>query len=202
MKAKKITGAALAGGKGFYNRVEDDYYATPKYATRLFIDKLMEDNIKLKGSFLEPACGGGHISDVLIEYFGDDNVFSFDLVDRGYARLNGVKDFLTDDFKRFDNIITNPPFKYAKEFILKSLSISNDKVMMLCKIQLLEGVKRYDLFKNTPLKYVYVYSSRVATYRNGVSRDENGRKWATTMCLAWFVWEKGYIGDPVIRWIR
>ena len=202
MKNVVISGGAIAGGKGKYSRVENDYYATPPYAVRDFLDKLNNDGVELKGSFLEPACGEGHISDVLIEYFGDDNVFSFDLVDRGYAKFNGVRDFITDDFRRFDNVITNPPFKYAKEFILKSLSISNDKVMMLCKIQLLEGVKRYDLFKNTPLKYVYVYSSRVATYRNGVSRDENGKKWATTMCLAWFVWEHGYDCEPIIRWIK
>lgn len=198
---KIISGGSLAGGSGIYERVKNDYYATPPWATKLFIDKLIDDGVILGGSFLEPACGGGHISDVLIEKFGIDNVQSFDLVDRGYKNMSGIKNFLTDDFITFDNVITNPPFKYAEEFIRKSISISRDKVIMLCKIQLLEGVKREKLFKDTPLKYVYVHSSRVATYRNGESRDENGKKWATTMCLAWFIWEHGYSGEPIIRWI-
>ena len=73
---------------------------------------------------------------------------------------------------------------------------------MFAKIQLLEGVKRYEMFQNTPLKYVYVNSSRVATHRNGEERDENGKKWATTVCLAWFVWEHGYTGEPVVRWLK
>ena len=31
--------------------------------------------------------------------------------------------------------------------------------------------------------------------------DENGKRWSSTMCFAWFVWEKGYIGQPIINWI-
>lgn len=30
---------------------------------------------------------------------------------------------------------------------------------------------------------------------------ENGKKWNSTMCFAWFIWEKGFSGEPTIRWI-
>ena len=30
----------------------------------------------------------------------------------------------------------------------------------------------------------------MATWNNGNSTDENGKRWATTMCHAWFIWEK------------
>ena len=50
-------------------------------------------------------------------------------------------------------------------------------------------------------KYVYVFSKRVSTWRNGQEFDENGKRWASTMCFAWFVWEHGYQGEPIIRWI-
>ena len=36
---------------------------------------------------------------------------------------------------------------------------------------------------------------------DGKETDENGKKWNSTMCFAWFVWEKGYSGDTIIKWI-
>ena len=85
-----------------------------------------------------------------------------------------------------------------------AVGVSEDttgKVAMFCKIQLLEGVSRRDMFKNTPLKTVYVFSKRQSPLRNGSSVDENGKKWASTMCFAWFVWEHGYKGNPEIKWL-
>lgn len=202
MKNKVLKGSVLAGGSGSRMRVPNDYYATPPYATNKLLDALNSDGITLEGSILEPSCGGGHISDVLISRYGLDRVYSFDLVDRGYQYMNGVSDFIEDPFPVFDNIITNPPFKLAEKFIRKSLLIANDKVIMLCRIQLLEGIERNKMFKDTPLRYVYVHSSRVSTLRNGEEFDENGKKWASTLCLAWFIWEQGYKGEPVIRWIK
>ena len=72
---------------------------------------------------------------------------------------------------------------------------------MFAKIQLLEGTKRREMFDNTPLKYVYVFSKRQNPLRNGSPTDEKGKPWASTMCFAWFVWEQGYISEPIIRWL-
>ena len=98
-------------------------------------------------------------------------------------------------------VITNPPFSLAKEFIEKGLEVSDKYVIMLCKIQLLEGTKRKDMFLNTPLKYIYVHTTRQATWKGGQPLDPNGKKWATTMCLAWFVWDKEYNGETIVKWI-
>ena len=57
------------------------------------------------------------------------------------------------------------------------------------------------MFENTPLKTVYVFSKRQNPLRNGSPVDENGKKWASTMCFAWFVWEHGYAGKPTIEWL-
>lgn len=199
---KQLSGAVLAGGQGTRQRVENDYYATPPSATRSFLNKLNEDGIKLAGSILEPATGGGHMSDVLKDIYGRNKVTSTDLVDRGYQYLDSIKDFLKDDFCRYDNVITNPPFKYAQEFIEKALKVANEKVIIFAKIQLLEGKRRYDLFKSSPPSYVYVHSSRVNPYRNGDPVDECGKPWNSTMCFAWYVWDKEYVGETIIRWIE
>ena len=181
-------------------RVENDFYATPKNAVEAILNK-----IKLNGSILEPAAGEGHISSVLKVYYPCSEIVSTDLIHREEkfcVSIQGCIDFLTHQFNRkFDNIITNPPFNLAQEFIKKALCLANDKVVIFAKIQLLEGNKRREMFENTPLKYIYVFSKRVNPLRNGAEVDEKGKPWSSTMCFAWFVWEQGYKGEPIVRWL-
>ena len=197
---KVLAGTNLAGMSTTRDRVDNDFYATPRNAIEAILNE-----VKLNGSILEPAAGQGHISKVLKEYYPYSEIVSTDLIQReekfGIPIQGGV-DFLTHEFNRkFDNVITNPPFNLAQEFIEKALQLSNDKVIMFAKIQLLEGNKRRELFDNTPLKYVYVFSKRVNPLRNGEELDENGKPWSSTMCFAWFVWEHDYEGEPIIRWL-
>ena len=192
MAKNYLTGTSLSGTSTTRERVDNDFYATPPESTIALLEREV-----FEGVVLEPACGAGHISEVLKSY-GYETI-STDLVDRDYG-VGGV-DFLNTEFKKVDNVVTNPPFKYAKEFIEKALEVSNKKVAMFCKIQLLEGVSRQEMFMNTPLKTVYVFSKRQTPFRNGSPVDENGKKWSSTMCFAWFVWEHGYEGKPTIEWL-
>lgn len=197
---KYLSGTSLAGTSPTRSRAENDFYATPFEATTAILDR-----IPLSGSILEPAAGQGHISKLLKERYPDSEIVSSDLIEREDKFACNIQtgvDFLTHEFDRkFDNVITNPPFSLAKEFIEKALSITSDKVIMFAKIQLLEGEKRRALFDHSPLKYVYVFTKRQSPLNNGSAVDENGKPWATTMCFAWFVWEHGYTGEPMIRWI-
>ncbi|MCB2848797.1 class I SAM-dependent methyltransferase [Streptococcus dysgalactiae] len=188
--------AVITGGVGNREREQNDFYATPENATKLFLSKHKLNN---GWSFLEPACGQGHISKILKEMFPNSEIASTDLIDRGYGQ--GGIDFLTNDFEKVDVVITNPPFKFAKEFIEKSLTIANKQVVMFAKIQFLETEKRKELFERTPLKYVYVHSKRVSPMRNGNPVDETGKKWSSAMCFAWYVWEQGYKGEPIIKFL-
>ena len=190
-----LNGSSLAGGTPMRGRVENDYYATPPESTQALLNVL-----ELNGSILEPACGEGHISEVLKSNYPNSEIVSTDLIDRGYG--SGSINFLEHTYDRtFTNVITNPPFKYMREFVEKSLEISTDKVIMFGKIQFLEGQRRKEFLESSPLKYVYVFSERQNPMRNGSPVDENGKKWSSTMCFAWYVWEKGYEGEPVVRWL-
>ena len=93
----------------------------------------------------------------------------------------------------------NIAFKYAKEFIEKALKLSLDstKIAMFLKLTFLEGKARRELFDKAPPKYVYVFSGRVNCAKNGdFSKAES-----SAVAYAWFVWEKGFKGEPKIRWI-
>lgn len=67
---------------------------------------------------------------------------------------------------------------------------------MLMKIQFLEGVKRKEFFKRSPLKTVWVFSKRVT-----LTKPEWEGKNKGFITYAWFVWEHGYTGQPTINWI-
>jgi hypothetical protein len=186
-------GGKLAGGNPARGRVENDYYATHPNSTKALLE--VEEIIY---PALEPACGEGHISKLLDE----NNTGSYDLIDRGYGKAGF--DFLTHDFQTFYNtVITNPPFNLFQDFVEKALNIANKKVIMFGKLQALEGQKRATFLEKTPLRTVYVFKSRQQPLRNGSEIDElTGKKMASsTMAFAWFVWEIGYEGDPVIKWL-
>lgn len=178
-----------ATGHSREEREQYDYYATEPRV----VDELLEVE-DFTQNILEPCCGEGHISKTLIAK--GKKVTSTDLIDRGYGE---VKDFLS--YTHFDgDIITNPPYKYAKDFAKKALSIVNDgrKVAMFLKLQFLEGVARQDLFKEYPPKHIYVCIRRASCAKNG----DFEKYPSSAMCFAWFVWEKGFKGEPTIRWIE
>lgn len=192
MENKKLNGSNIAGGNPSRGRADNDYYATHPDSTKALLR--VEEIIY---PALEPSCGEGHISKLLDETQTD----SFDLIFRGYG--TGDTDFLTSEFSsKYNTVITNPPFNLFQEFVSKSLQISNHKVIMFGKLQALEGQKRATFLEQTPLKTVYVFKKRQQPMRNGKETDEaTGKKMSSTMAFAWFVWEKGYEGDPVIKWI-
>lgn len=199
MSKKVLSGTSLVGTSTTRERANYDYYATPYQATEMLLDE-----VKFSGNFLEPCVGGGHIVDVIKRYYPDECVYGVDIVDRGYPNTL-VADFLKHDFlgQKFDNVVTNPPFSLAQEFLEKCMEVVNDggKIAMFLKIQFLEGAKRREMFKKYPPKYIYVFVKRQAPWNNGSPVDEKGKPWSSTMCFAWFVWEKGFTGEPIVRWL-
>lgn len=194
--SKDWTGNSVAYTKtnGFANdskqeRHSEDYYATEPRAIEELLKREKFDNV------WECACGGGHLATVL-----EKNNLLFkasDIVNRNYGEIN--VDFLIQNKKHNGDIITNPPYKYAEQFIRKSLELirDGDKVAMFLPIRYLEGKARKKMFEEYPPKFVYVFSYRVKCALNG----EFDKMTGSAVSYAWFVWEKGYIGDTVIRWI-
>lgn len=195
---KKTTFAQLgASNHSDVEREANDFYATDPNTLEILLDALDRDGVKLHHDILEPSCGMGHLSEVLKQH--GYNVSSYDLVDRGYG-VAGV-DFLKTNYVGIGifDILTNPPYKYAQEFVEHSLDILEDgcNCIMLLKIQFLEGQARRKLFEKYPPKYIYVNSTRQTCYING----DMSKKMSSASCYCWFVWEKGFTGEPTIRWI-
>lgn len=190
-----------------HERAEHDYYATDPKAAELIVS-----TEKFEGSIWENCAGEGHLSKRLSELGYD--VVSTDLVDRGFGK--GGVDFFKCTTALADNIITNPPYKYAKEWTYHSLELlkKGKKLALFLPIQFLESETRRALFKSFPPKTVYVCTNRIMCGINGnfYEQDVNGnivydksgnpKKTSSAKCYAWFVWEKGYEGATTLKWIN
>ncbi|MBT9174579.1 MAG: hypothetical protein DDT22_00239 [candidate division WS2 bacterium] len=172
-------------------RAIHDYYATEPKAVRLLLE--ME---RFEGTIWECACGEGSLSNEMIKL--GYKVRSSDLINRGYGE---VFDFLSVENQHTNyNIITNPPYKYANEFILKAMQILeiDKKVAFFLPIRYTEGKGRKKIFLKYPPKVVYISSSRLKCAMNGKFDEMTG----SAVSYAWFVWEKGFTGDTKLKWFN
>lgn len=183
--------AAGASNHSSREREVYDFYATEPKATEMLCD--LE---RFNHTILEPACGKGHISEVLKSR--GYNVLSYDLRDRGYGQ-SGYDFLQTLERNQEVDIITNPPYAKAQEFVEKSLDViaSGYRIAMFLKITFLEGQKRKELFARHPPEVVYVSSSRLLCSLNGEFTEKG-----SAACYAWFIWRKGFAGEPTIRWFN
>lgn len=180
-----------ASNHSLTEREEHDYYASPPFVISCLLNECELPNHKI----WEPACGEGHLSKPLIKAGFD--VYSTDLYNRGFG--NDFFDFLHCDIPWGGDILTNPPYKYAQEFVEHSLELINNgnKVYMLLKLSFLEGKKRRELFNQKMLEKVYVFSNRITCGKNGIFPEDRG-----AVAYAWFMFRKGADTYPEIRWIN
>lgn len=191
---KKTTFVTLgASNHTSYERSNLDYYATDPKA----VEELLKVE-KFNNEVWECACGEGHVSEALKKH--GYNVLSTDIVNRGYSGQFFTYNFLAQPSEWDGDIITNPPYKYAKEFVERALDAVNEgaKIAMFLKIQFLEGMKRGKLLDNNPPKKIYVARKRIKCAMNGDFASIG----SSAICYAWFVWEKGYNGKTTIDYIN
>ena len=177
-----------------------DYFPTPPHATHALM-RFIEDEIETVRGMrcLEPAAGGGHMVEVLNQYFED--VIASDVQD--YGQLFEISDYLwrPPDTPRPDWIITNPPFKFAERFALKAIQEAASGAAMLCRLSFLESIGRHDrLFRPFPPSNVLVFTERVhMTYGRLPTADDS----KSIAALAWFVWRlpHGDFDQPRLSWV-
>ena len=193
--SKAAYGTLGASNHSETEREENDYYATSPKAVEMLLEQETFDK-----DIWECASGEDHIAKVLRKY--GHNVRCSDIIDRTGHTI--VEDFLTSEVEWFGDIITNPPYKYAQEFVERALAKAKPcrKVAMYLKLTFLEGKKRQQLFKQRNLKTIYVMAGRMGCAKNGEFANKENETEGGAIAYAWYVWEKGYCGDPVVKWIN
>lgn len=204
--------------KGLYNSYDRnhkerdalDYYATP---TKEVFNILQTLHLPLEGAYvLEPCIGGGHMAKGILDWLEVTGEYAYligtDIKDRGYNTEDlfygayGL-DFFDDNYiyklpeicQNIDYIIMNPPYGVIEPFVMKALGIANKGVLMLGRLQFLEGKSRYEnILKSNPPTDVYIYVDRIKCYKNG---EDDGS--SSAQSYAWFYWDLQHACNCVTR---
>ena len=158
--------------------VKNDFVQTPKYVTEALLERE-----GFEGSILEPCCGAGAISMVL--QAKGYHVISSDKNDYGF----GIQKDLFEIVEPVNNVITNPPFTQQQAVKKHLLSITSKKLALLWYVKNLGNEVETKTSRN--LKSVYVFNQKI--------------DWVETKLgwlFAWYVWEKGYTGDTILKWFN
>jgi 16S rRNA G1207 methylase RsmC len=156
--------------------IKNDFVRTPTCVTEALLKYE-----KFDGEILEPCCGDGAISRVIEK---EHKVVSSDKIDYEF----GEQKDLFEITNQYDNIITNPPFTQQQLVKKHLLSLAKKKLALLWYVKNLGNEVETKTSKN--LKNVYVFNKRI--------------EWVEIKfgwLFAWYVWEKGFTGDPIIKWI-
>jgi hypothetical protein len=169
-----------------------DYFPTPPWATRALIEIAFRHlGIENIDSADDPACGEGHIAEVLREYVDPKYVFASDIFDYGYSERFGPQfDYLNplNIMAGPDWVITNPPFGDKTEpFVLRAIREACVGVAMFVRLQWLESGGRYEnIFRDHPPTLIAFFAERVNLCKG--RWDPEG---TTATAYIWLIWIKG-----------
>jgi len=173
----------------------NEFFPTPEWVTHRLLDYGYDVLGLEEGIFLEPAFGSGAIPNAFdtykyrtnIEWYGVEKYLTTDIK----TQLGGH--IIEDDFtmypllrtgglhshfpKKFDTVITNPPFSLALDFLKASLLIAN-QVIMLLPVSWICSEKRADILRR--------YTPTILALPNRPSFDGEGTNMAD---YGWYVWD-------------
>jgi hypothetical protein len=193
-KPRRPAGLGLPSGR---ERAENDFYIEPRWLVEALLDAE-----RFEGSVYDPFCGGGNIVGACLER--GLAAVGTDLFDRGFGTRR-------DAFciaEPIDNVLCNPPFKRIEEVIRHFSPLVQRKLVLLARLNVLEGQERRALFAESPPARVWISSRRPSIPPGDLAhpRDQFGAMnplpaSGGSTAFAWVVWDREYVGPPVLGWL-
>ena len=183
--------------KKLNTRAPHDFYPTP---LELCIASIKGVELPDKPNIIDPGCGTGNWGTAARQIWPDAFIVGIDIEEPPEGSLRCYNDFELGSYldwnpgSKFDAVIGNPPFKYAEEFVRKSMEhlMIGGKLIFLLRLAFLESQTRgRGLWKDLPPIMVRPLVSRICFY--GDHTDDTA--------YAIYCWEKGYTGPTELRWL-
>ena len=177
-------------GKPQYPRKDNELYLTPDWCTEVLLR-----NVEFEGLTWEPAAADGRMADVLFKNNIKTIATDIEPLDRQVKQ----HDFLLSPGPlqgKFKNIVTNPPYKLAQQFIEQAISIIEPvkgTVAMLLRNEYDSAATRQHLFSGCPgfsFKLVLTRRPKWAPGKGNSPRHN----------FSWFVWDFNAAGPPTLKW--
>lgn len=157
-----------------------DQYPTPKWC----VTRLLERAHLPGGLWLEPCAGAGNIVRAVTDMRSDVMWSASEIMPEYESELREacgggsveMGDFFETAPRRYDAVITNPPYRMAQQFITRCMELS-EVVVMLLRVNFLASQRRSKFMReHTP--DVYILPDRPSFTGKGTDSIEYG----------WFVW--------------
>lgn len=171
----------------------NDFYVTPITDIVQFLQEMNRQiEVDMSGCILDPAAGGSRTDKTMSYPAAIAQTYSVPIehihtIDIREDSLADTKcDYLTTKLNyKPDVIITNPPFRYALEFVQKALEDVKDGgyVIMLLRLNFLETKARKAFFDDYMPEYIFVHHKRMSFTADGKT---------DSVAYAHYVWRKGF----------
>jgi hypothetical protein len=181
--------AAYMGKRHPLEERGNDCYETPAVA----VEALLRVE-PIPHRIWESAAGRGAIARVLRDH--GHAVIASDIADYGFP-LHFQRDFLAETAvpAGVEAIVTNPPYGIANEFVAHAIRLC-PIVVMLLRWSFYESVRRSPILDEAGLRRMLLFSKRLPMmHRDGWQ----GPKASSAVPFAWFIWTRGYRGEPTTR---
>jgi hypothetical protein len=193
-KPRRPSGIGLPSGR---ERADGDYYIEPRW----LVDGLLTAE-PFDGAIRDPFCGGGNIIGACLQR--GLAATGSDLYDRGF----GARRDAFTIAESFDNLISNPPFMKIEQVIRHFLPLVRRKLVLLARLNILEGQERLGLFRQSPPARIWVSSRRASIPPGDLAhpRDNFGAvvplpASGGSTAFAWLVWDRNYTGPTILDWL-
>lgn len=165
------------------DRDDVNFFPTQPWGGRAGAQVLLEHIDPLARSVWEPACGSGTLAHGLRDYFPTVHVS-----DAYRYGGHALFDFVAGGEPPFtaDWIITNPPFDYCDDFIRLAYARARRGVAMLMRINLLEGIGRFELMYRSP----GIYAHAPFVERLPIVQGRYDPEQSSAAFYSWFYWLK------------
>jgi hypothetical protein len=177
-------------------RDPDDYYVEPGWCSaRLFQQE------QFHGTILDPACGSGRI--VNNARLAGYKAFGTDLKIRSQFCMQAI-DFMapTPRPKSYSqNIVCNPPFGIAEDFVRLALERYQSKMAMLLPLDWIAGDERTRWLEHSELRRVLILTPR-PSMPPGLLIEQGFEASRGKANFAFYVFEKGFHGRADLDWLR
>jgi hypothetical protein len=187
-----IDHSAQCGQHSFADRGNDCYPTSPG-ATRALLQAEAVPHFAW-----DCACGTGNITTELRAaghevVASDITSYGIPVTCPGYFNV----DFLLERQApaNCEAIVCNPPYKLAPQFVRHALTLVPFTAMLL-RLAFLESASRTDILEHSGLARVLVFRKRLPMMHR---HNWDGPRASNSIAFAWFVWRRGWNGNPEIK---
>jgi hypothetical protein len=192
-KPRRPSGVNLHSG---YEAADGGFYVEPRW----LVDALL-DIEAFEGGIHDPFCGGGNIVGACLAR--GLAATGSDRYDRGFGERRDAFDIT----EPCGNLLSNPPFDRIEVAARHFLPLVQRKLVLLARLNVLEGQTRQALFRESPPARVWVSSRRASIPPGDLAhpRDQFGAMvpppatgGSTAYCFV--VWDRDHAGSTVLGW--